>query len=195
MSKSLKSSNGSVTFDNSGIGNKSTISIITSLSYGSRLNVLLESLIENCDSDDLGSESLTAETDDKLEFNDVGFYRGDIEDFSSYLSIVEEKIETIDNELLGSKTKILRSILDLYKDERRSILIDNEIHHKDNDKILQTIKKNSDRIISNISKKIIDHAQKDLSNETIENMRDTCKMIVCYGFINCKILENPNDYN
>lgn len=192
--KKISSKQNSTAVDGSGLFNRTNIYQLQSSSYSSKINILLESLIEEDDNQIDPPNALTAEADEKLDFNNIGHYREDIEEFSAQLSIVEEKIDAIDGQIPGSKARILKAIHQHYKNQKRELLIEKNICHGDKERTIIEIRKNSDYILNEISKKIIEHAKPDLIDKDIETMREVSNIVLCYGFVNCKILENPNDY-
>lgn len=192
--KKISSKKNSIAVDGSGLFNRTSIYQLQNSSYSSKINILLESLIEEDDNQIDPPNALTAEADEKLDFNNIGHYREDIEEFSAQLSIVEEKIDTIDGQIPGSKARILKAIHQHYKNQKRDLLIKNNICHDDKERIILEIRKNSDYILNEISKKIIEHARPDFIDKDIETMQEVSNIVLCYGFVNCKIMENPNDY-
>lgn len=194
-SKELKGTNGSFVYDGSGINNKPTFNLNHIARYSSLLNPLLEKIIEIYDSEDEpNNDEELPDPEDKLDFNNVRVFSEDIIDCISFLSLVEEQIDTIDDEKPGSKKKFRRSIHQNYKTHRRELLVQHRISARDKDAVIAVIKENSDHLIQQVTDTILENAKIDFHGVPIEYVRDSVELIICYGFINCKILEKPNDY-
>ena len=194
-SSSISSSENSLSLNNSGVGNKATVTLNQSASYGSIINQLLTSLVENFDADfDDGDTSPLPDHEDKLDFNNVIHYKEDILDNIIYLSVVEDITDTIDNEKPRTKEKILKAINRLYKTEKRNILIDHDINPSDKENVIKALNSNADIIFRNINSSLLELSKKDLIKYDIERVQSSIDLILCYAFINCRILENPNDY-
>lgn len=194
-SKEIKANRGGLAYDGSGIGNRPTFNINNVARYSSLLNPLLEKLVESYDpSTGCIEDKLLPTPDEKISFNDVQVFNCELIDCVSFMTLVENHINAIDDELPGSKNKLLRAIHRSYQNQRRDLLIDNNIKASDKKAVLHTIKSNSDILIRNVVNSIIDNAEADLYRFPKEDIEDSAMLVVCFGFINCKILENPDDY-
>lgn len=191
----LSAKKGGVTIDNSGIANRSTFNLNQAAKYGSLLNPLLEKIIDKYDPDAGSSDDEDLpDPDEKIEFNYIKIYTENIKECIGFLSIVEEQIDAIDDEAPGSKKKFIRAINQNYKHHRRVLLIEEEINPKNKNDIIAAIRSNADKLIKNVSETILERAEVDLHTYSFEEVEDSTNLIVCYGFINCKILERPDDY-
>jgi len=118
----------------------------------------------------------------------------EIIDCVGFLTLVEEQVDAIDDESPGAKIKFLRAIHQNYKNHRRQLLISERVAIKDKESVILTVRKNSDLLLQQVTDSILDNARTDLHAFPVEDVRDSANLIVCYGFINCKVLERPNDY-
>ncbi|MFS1863153.1 hypothetical protein BCU54_018920 [Vibrio lentus] len=194
-SKEISADRGGIAFDGSGVGNRTTFNVNNVARYSSLLNPLLEKLVETYDPGaECMEDTFLPTPDEKLSFNDVQVFNFEIIECVSFMTLVESHINTIDDESPGSKAKLLRAINRSYKNQRRDLLIDNKVSASDKKSVLHTIKSNSDFLIRNVVNSIIDNAETDLYMFPKEDIQDSAMLVVCFGFINCKILENPDDY-
>ena len=194
--KDIKSDRGGLAYDGSGIGNSPTFNLNHVARFSSLLNPLLEKIIENYDPGmEANSVGELPDPDEKLDFNNVRVFSEEIIDCIGFLTLVEEQIDAIDDEAPGAKNKFLRSIHQNYKNHRRQLLIHERVGIKDKDSVISTIRNNSDRLLQQVTDSIIENARIDFHAIPVEDVRDSANLIVCYGFINCKILERPDDYS
>lgn len=193
--KKIAASKSGIAYDGSGFGNSPTFNLNQTVKYRSLLNPLLEKIIENYD-----QKSQKTDIDElpdpleKIKFNDVKVYGEEIEECIDFLSVVEEQLDAIDDEDPGSKNKFLKAVNQNYKNHRRELLIENKIDPAKKDDVINVIRSNADNLILNVSKTIIDRAEVDLHHCPVEDVQGATSLIVCYGFVNCKILEKPDDY-
>ncbi len=193
--KEVKASSGGLALDNSGIGNKPTINLSQVSKYGSLLNPLLEKIIENYDpNNENNSDGELPNPEEKIEFNKVNVFSEDILECIGFLSLVEELVVELDNVTPGSKQKFLRAINQNYKNHKRKLIIESSIDNKDKPAVIRVIRENADRLLQSVTDSILDYSIVDLHLLPIEDVRESISLIVCYGFINCKILERPDDY-
>jgi hypothetical protein len=193
--KNLTANNGGLAYDGSGVANSPTFNLNQAAKYGSLLNPLLEKIIHKYDpySGSADDDELP-DPDEKIEFNDIKVFAENIKECIGFQSVVEEQIDTIDDEVPGSKNKFLKAINQNYKNHRRTLLIEHGIDPRNKNEVICIIRSNADKLIQNVSKTILDHAEVDLHRYPVEDVQDSTNLIVCYGFINCQILERPNDY-
>jgi hypothetical protein len=194
-SKEIKAGRGSLAYDGSGVGNSPTFNLNHVARFSSLLNPLLERIIENYDPDsEVNNNDELPDPDEKLDFNNVRVFSEEIIDCVGFLSLVEELVDAIDDESPGAKVKFLRAIHQNYKNHRRQLLINESVAIKDKEFVISTIRQNSDLLLQQVTDSILDNARTDLYAFPVEDVRDSANLIVCYGFINCKVLERPNDY-
>ena len=193
--KELKAAYGSLAYDGSGIGNSPTFHLNHVAKFSSLLNPLLERVIENYDPDlETNNNDELPDPDEKLDFNNVRVFSEEIIDCVGFLTLVEEQVDAIDDESPGAKIKFSRAIHQNYKTHRRQLLISENVAIKDKKTVIFTIRQNSDILLQQVTDSIMDNARIDLHAFHVEDVRDSANLIVCYGFINCKVLERPNDY-
>ncbi|MDR9766576.1 hypothetical protein RJP56_10970 [Shewanella baltica] len=194
-SKEIKAERGSLAYDGSGINNSPTFNLNHVARFSSLLNPLLERIIEKYDPDsETNNSDELPDPDEKLDFNNVRVFSEEIIDCVGFLTLVEEQVDAIDDESPGAKIKFLRAIHQNYKNHRRQLLISESVSIKDKESVISTIRQNSDLLLQQVTDSIIDNARTDLHAFPVEDVRDSANLIVCYGFINCKVLERPNDY-
>jgi len=193
--KEISANGGGLAYDGSGIGNSPTFNVNQTGKYKSLLNPLLEKIIDiydekpkDSDVDELPSPL------EKIEFNDVKVFGEDIKECIDFLSVVEEQIDAIDDEGPGSKNKFLKAINLNYKNHKKELLITNNIDPVKKNDVIRVIRLNADDLIQKVIKTIIGFAEADLHQYPVEDVQGATSLIVCYGFINCKILEKPDDY-
>ena len=194
-SKEIKAEHGSLAIDGSGIGNRQTFNLNHVARFSSLLNPLLERIIENYDPDsEANNNDELPDPDEKIDFNNVRVFSEEIIDCVGFLSLVEEQVDAIDDESPGAKVKFLRAIHQNYKNHRRQLLISESVAIKDKKSVISTIRENSDLLLQQVTNSVLDNARTDFHAFPVEDVRDSANLIVCYGFINCKVLERPSDY-
>lgn len=193
--KYIKAERGSLAYDGSGINNSPTFNINHVARFSSLLNPLLEKIIENYDPEsEAYNNAELPDPDEKLVFNNVRVFSEEITDCIDFLSLVEEQVDAIDDESPGAKHKFLRAIYKNYKHHRSQLLIAECVSIKDRESMLSTIRENSDRLLQQVTDTVLENAVIDFHAFPVEDVRDSASLIVCYGFINCKVLERPDDY-
>ena len=194
-SKEIKAERGSLAYDGSGMGNSPTFNLNHVARFSSLLNPLLERIIEEFDPDsEANKNEELPDPDEKLDFNNVRVFSEEIIDCVGFLTLVEEQVDAIDDESPDAKVKFLRAIHQNYKNHRRQLLISESVAIKDKVSVISTIRQNSDLLLQQVTDSILDNARTDLHAFPVEDVRDSANLIVCYGFINCRVLERPNDY-
>jgi hypothetical protein len=193
--KDISATKGGLAYDGSGVGNSPTFNLNQVTRYGSLLNPLLERIIDKYDPDsEVTDDDELPDPEDKLEFNHVRVFSEDIVDCVGFLSLVEEQVDTIDDESPGAKKKFLRAIHQNYKNHRCELLIEKEVDSRDKATVIKTVRANADLLIQKVTNTILEYAKVDLYYCPVEDVRDSINLILCYGFINCKVLERPDDY-
>lgn len=192
--KEVRADRGGLAYDGSGIGNSPTFNLNHVARFSSLLNPLMEKIIENYNPElGLSHNYDLPDPDEKLNFNDVKVFSEEIVDCIGFLSLVEELVDSIDDDKPGAKNNFLRAINQNYKNHRRQLLIKNGIAIKDKVAVIELIRKNSDLLLQQVTDSMLDNARIDFHAFPVEDVRDSASLIVCYGFINCQILERPND--
>jgi ABC-type Zn uptake system ZnuABC Zn-binding protein ZnuA len=193
--KELSAEDNSIAVDASGIANRTTINISKASKYSSLLNPLLERIISNYHPDsEIEDQDILPNPDEKIKFNDVKVFSEEIEECVGFLSLVEEQMDIIDDEEPSSKAKFMRAINQKYKEKRKALFIANNIDPNVSADVISIIRANADSIIQDVSDTILGYAEADLHGHAIEEVKDSIRLIVCHGFINCNILEKPSDY-
>lgn len=136
--------------------------------------------------------SLPPDIDEKLDFNNVLTYRFLIEsNYSENAYYLEKAYEALDTESPGRKKVFMNFINSLYLLSLGELLKENPKMSK-----IDLIRTNADsiisKVISSLSLKLSNNLNGigHLSNESINLNIFT---IVCHAFVDCKVLENPNN--
>ncbi|CAH6912961.1 conserved hypothetical protein [Vibrio coralliirubri] len=174
-------------------GKNSPVNIIKAVEcMPSLLSPLLQGIIDVYDpfSDTPEEPHFSPETEKKISYNSVLLYAGEIRDNSGLMSLVENVINEIDSQKPKSKDKFLYSIKQKYNNCRTRLLLENQVDLTNQESIHEAISKNADRLIHNVLAELFStvKATKSVPVEIVEAAQG---LIVCYGFINCKILEAP----
>lgn len=127
--------------------------------------------------------------EEKIRFNAVKAYSSSLVEYCNYMSVIETIIDNIDSEEPGSKTRFLWTINKKYKDVKRKIIMESGIDPSRDD-VMRLINTHADKIILLVSENIMSSAMQAMS-APIELIEAAQELIVCYGFINCQILEAP----
>ncbi|MBI6557234.1 hypothetical protein J1G33_22125 [Pseudomonas sp. P867] len=128
--------------------------------------------------------------DEKIEHNNVSVYSEVIIDNVGYMELIESLILTIDDEEPGAQKRFLYAINQKYKVARRELFMRQSVRPVTAEQKLNVIRMGSDELILRVSELIVDIKTgfHGVPSELIEWAR---QLIVCYGFIHCKILEPP----
>ncbi|MFG0755815.1 hypothetical protein ACF8O8_23880 [Pseudomonas sp. TYF_14] len=128
--------------------------------------------------------------DEKIEHNNVTVYSEIIIDNVGYMELIESLILTIDNEEPGAQKRFLYAINQKYKIARRELFMRQTEKPATDEQRLSVVRLGSDELILKVSELIVDIKTgfHGIPSELVEWAR---QLIVCYGFINCKILEPP----
>lgn len=156
----------------------------------SLLNPLIEKVIEEHTPIFIPSVPIKyPSTEQKIMHNSVKVYAKDLRENNGYLELVERVVESIDNENPGSNDIFLWAINKKYMTVKKDIFIEHGIDPSNQEEALKIIRDNSDKIIQNVSEKILGNASE--LEAPVELIEEALNLVVCYGFINCKILEEP----
>jgi len=194
--KKIFSSNGGISVDNSGENNNLSLSVTNIGKLSSLLNPLLEKIIEEYDRvetyqvQDPNENILGIEA--KITFNSVKVYAEDLRESAGYMSLIEELIDCIDDQKPRSKESFLKAIKRNYKNHKKNLLIEHGVDPQDTAAVQEIICQNADKLIQAVAKTILDHASNSWGYP-VEMVQTAQELIVGYGFINCQILEKPND--
>lgn len=128
--------------------------------------------------------------DEKIEHNNVSVYSEVIIDNVGYMELIESLISTIDNEEPGAQKRFLYAINQKYKTARRELFMRQAEKPVTEEQKMDVIRIGSDELVLKVSELIVDIKTgfHGVPSELVEWAR---QLIVCYGFINCKILEPP----
>lgn len=125
----------------------------------------------------------------KITHNNLIQYKDVIEEYSQYGRICEEAFNIVDNSMMGAKGKILRDIRHLYRNFKGQLLRQNQDSKLEE---IDIIRKNADLIIDMIKDELEKRILADSNtNILVEDLEDGLIRILCYSFVECKILEKP----
>jgi hypothetical protein len=126
--------------------------------------------------------------DEKIAFNNVRLLSGRIRENCGLMSIIEQALNSIDSESPYSREAFLWAIHKKYDDVKIEMLLEAELF--DQEEIIAFIRNNADKMLKKVSDMIFLDAGNGIDNfkEYIQAAQD---LVVCYGFINCQILEAP----
>lgn len=178
-------------------GNNNTFNVGSVGRATSILSPLLDKIIDSYDSlvDESNKPNSLPTPDEKLDFNAVSVFKSNIREAVSFLALVEEAIFVNEEENPGYTNRIQKAIYQKYTKYKSNLLIDNKVSPDDKDAVISLIRGNSDGIIRDISSHIYNEfTATHMCGKFSEDIEMCVKFIVCYGFINCKILERPDDY-
>ncbi|EDM69278.1 hypothetical protein PE36_07317 [Moritella sp. PE36] len=192
-SPSTTASESGIAINSAGTNSPINVSFQKALgSLPSILNPLLDEIIAVYEPqyEEVEGVFIDPDIDIKINYNSVRVYAEEIRDQSGYMSLIEEILDCIDNETPKAKNKFLWAINKKYKDCKKKLFIEMNIDTSDKAAVREAICANADKIITDVSKDIIKHSVGHI-NSTIELIEAAQELIVCYGFINCQILEKP----
>lgn len=136
--------------------------------------------------------NLPPEIEEKLDFNNVQHYRYLIEvNYSENAYYLEKAYEALNSETPGRKKIFLNYINSLYLKELGKLKSENSELDK-----LEIIQKFADTIISNVVSSLmisISSDPKDISHLSKESIILNIFTLVFHAFVDCKVLENPNN--
>lgn len=136
--------------------------------------------------------NLPPDIDEKLDFNNVLTYRFLIEsNYSENAYYLENAYDSLNTETPGRKKVFLNYINSIYLTVLGDLLKQNQKMKK-----MEIITNFADTIISNvISSLLISIASntKGISHLSSESINLNVVTIVCHAFVDCKVLENPNN--
>lgn len=120
----------------------------------------------------------------KIEYNVVIKNKFKFNKYKIYYLICDQILNAIDDQLAQSKNKLMNFINDSYEDILGEIALENSNKNK-----LEIIQNRADLIIDTIKLKLINILG---DNEMFyEDKEFGVNIILCYAFMECKILEKP----
>ncbi len=136
--------------------------------------------------------SLPPDIDEKLSFNNVLTYRFLIEsNYSENAYYLENAYESLNTETPGQKKIFLSYINSIYLKVLGDLFQKEPTISKK-----QLINKYADTIISNVISALllsVSSNSKEISHLSAESINLNIITIVCHAFVDCKVLENPNN--
>lgn len=126
--------------------------------------------------------------DEKIAFNNVRLFSDSIQSCCGLMVIIEQALDSIDYESPGARETFLWALNKKYKDIKMELLLDAGVF--DPSEVIVFIQRNADRIIKLVSDRIFYDAGACIEHYK-EHIQAAQELVVCYGFINCQILEAP----
>lgn len=125
--------------------------------------------------------------EEKIEYNNVVRYKTIICEYSKFYDICDKTLNILDNNEVGTRKKILREIHLEYELVLAS-LMDTSSKSR-----IDIVRENADNIIEEmieiLSNKIND--TNNTENLSQEDIKIGIVVIICFAFIDCKILDKP----
>ena len=190
-SGSTSASDNSIAVNN--LGNNSPVTIIQQLAtLPSVLNPLLDQIISKHQPlfEETNQVFTSPETEVKITHNAVKVYANEIRENSGYMSLIEGILDAMDDENPDAKNIFLWAINKKYTNYRKQLFIDNNVDPANKIKVKELICRHADKIIARVAQDIKATANGDPSS-AVELVESAIDLVVCYGFINCQILEEP----
>lgn len=185
-----EATNGGVAVINTGSGPVTIAG--TAAAISSLLNPLLMKIVSShTPYDEISDVEIEyPEIDEKIEYNRVSVFSEVIIDNVGYMELIESLISTFDDEDPGAQKRFLYAINQKYKTAKRELFMGLADRPVTAEQKLSAIRVGSDELVLKVSELIVDirTAFPGVPTELIEWAR---QLIVCYGFIHCKILEPP----
>lgn len=153
------------------------------------IEVLAEKYLENSNSIPNSGIPSEYKIEDKIVYNNLIKYKFIVEDYGFYYKICTDALDIIDNNNIGGKTKILDSIKEYYKKEKRRLISSNS----EVEDVMEIIRENADNIIDFAIDEVRHKIENGYNGEkiSIEDVHICCPIFICYAFAECKILERP----
>ncbi|MPQ45538.1 hypothetical protein GCQ56_00840 [Marinifilum sp. N1E240] len=134
---------------------------------------------------------LPFEIADKITHNDLGSYKCLIEDYPVYSKILEDVYSVVIQHNPRAKSILWKRIRNKYRQIKGELLKGCAIAEQ-----MDLIKENSDKIIDIIKEYLLEllESSKNLNGDVpLEAIEESVEIIIGDAFVNCKILENPNN--
>jgi hypothetical protein len=149
-------------------------------------NVILEDVVIN------EKRNMPPEIQDKLNHNNVVSYKPLIEThYSENGYYLDAAYEALDSDTPGRKKAFLNYINSIYQ-----LILGNYLKNNPGIERLELIRANADNIIievvNNLLIRIANHP-KSIEHISSESIEYNIIAIVCHAFVDCKVLENPNN--
>lgn len=124
---------------------------------------------------------------EKINYNDLKKYKEIIEFHSDYLGLVDHVLFEIDSEKPNSRRLFNKYIKSRYIHTKHNYL---SKYSNESVREIEIIQEYSDSIIDAIKAELISSISPEM-NFNKEEIEIGCELLVCQGFIDCNILEEP----
>lgn len=151
---------------------------------------LMQPIAEMVDSfDETTNDTSVYKIEDKISYNKLRTFKEIVEQYGQYGLKIDGLYEEYDNNKPGTKKAIFKYFQTKY------FLKKEEYHSKEPDKeAILVVQENSDKIIREIYEAFLIDIKKTKNLNIIMEHIETCALAVtCHAFIQCKILEKPNN--
>ncbi len=131
------------------------------------------------------------EIENKITHNNVVIYKRIVEDYAFYSTLISETYDAISELNPYCKDKIMKVVNRKYLDSKNYLVKENPDTPE-----IELIKENSDSIIEDVLRVLKEHLYEstNLNNDIpLEDLEMALEIVVGDAFVNCKILENPNN--
>ena len=128
---------------------------------------------------------------EKITYNCVIKYKEIIDEYSQYGAICNEALNILDNNKIGTKTRVLKSINLSYQTSKGEYLLR---HRDENLEEMDRIRECADNIIDDVKNTLLERVYNDTTRLIDEeDIEIGLIRIICYAFVECKILEKPKE--
>ena len=140
---------------------------------------------------EISAEDLRAfDISTKINYNNLIRNRALIDELAVYYDICSEALSTLDNNDIGAKSRLLRSVRMIYDIYKSSVLAQ---YYGQGLSEIEVIKRHSDDAIDHVVEKLTQMVNSGYQNERIfaEDILSSVRIFTAYAFAECKILEKP----
>ena len=168
--------------------------LLTFQNNPSEVNQIVLSLYNAISEDTTTNErrNLPPEIEEKISFNNVVAYRPLIEaNFSENGFYLDAAYEALDSDIPGRKKLFLGFINNLYLS-----ILGEHIQKNPTASEIETIRSGADSILAEVINRLllrISSNTKTIEHIPSESIESIIISIACHAFVDCKILENPNN--
>ena len=128
--------------------------------------------------------------DEKITYNNVKKYRYIISEYASYYALCDEYMNLYDDSNINSKSRILACVHLWYLTAKGDVISQNQA---DNKTEIEIVREYSDSIIDMVNMRIMNAVKEseEIESMQLEELELGVACILCYCFMECKILEKP----
>jgi len=135
------------------------------------------------------NDTIPFEIEQKISHNNLKAFKEILDDYVLFGPKVDEIYNEFENNSPGFKNSISR-----YFKNKYHLVRNNLVANANGSSVIDVVKANSDRILSDIIKELkIDLQSSNNLSLKVEEIETCAVTVVCHAFTMCKILEKPND--